>query len=78
FLVDERGVVMALNPTAERSQNLPTVIVRDLESPAVGGELDQAIVAKLTLLLRRAPEYGLPVSALDYSPQSGIVLHVDK
>ena len=78
FLVDERGVVMALNPPAERSQNLPAVIVRDLEAPAVGGELDQEIVAKLTLLLRRAPEYGLPVSALDYSPQSGIVLHVDK
>ena len=78
FQVDERGVVMALNPPAERSQNLPNVTVRDLEAPAVGGQIDAAIVTKLTLLLRRAPEYGLPVAALDYSPQSGIVLHVDK
>jgi cell division protein FtsQ len=77
FLVDTRGVVMALNPPAERSQNLPTVTVRDVEAPTVGGEIDGAIVTRLLILVRRAPEYGLPVAALDYSAQSGIVLHLD-
>jgi len=78
FLVDERGVVMAVNPPAERGQDLPIVNVRDVEMPTVGGRIDAAVVARLALLLRRAPEHGLPVAALDYSPQAGIVLHVDK
>lgn len=78
FLVDERGLVMAVNPPAERTGNLPIVNVRDTDPPSVGGRIDAALAVKLTVLLHRAPEYGLPVAAVDYSPQSGIVLFVDK
>jgi cell division protein FtsQ len=78
FLVDPGGVVMAVNPPEERLRDLPVVTVRDVEAPLVGGQLDGATVATLAQLLRRAPEYGLPVAALDYSPQGGIVLHVDQ
>ena len=78
YLLDEGGVVMAHNPPEERTRDLPTINVRDVESPQVGGHVDAAMVATLTQLLRRAPEYGLPIAALDYSPQSGIVLHLDQ
>jgi hypothetical protein len=52
--------------------------VLDVDSPQVGGYVDAMTVATLAQLLRRAPEHDLPVAALDYSPQSGIVLHLDQ
>ncbi len=78
YLLDEGGTVMAHNPPEERTRDLPAINVRDVESPAVGGHVDAATVGILAQLLRRAPEYGLPIAALDYSPQSGIVIHLDQ
>ncbi|MFN8512084.1 MAG: FtsQ-type POTRA domain-containing protein [Chloroflexia bacterium] len=78
FLLDENGVVMAVNPPEERTRDLPAVTMRDVEVPQVGGQVDAKLVTTLAQLLRRAPEYGLPVAALDYSPKDGIVLHFDQ
>lgn len=77
LLIDERGVVMAIEPPDGRGRDLPTAIVRDVEPPTVGGRVDATVVAKLLLIFRSAPDYGLPIAALDYSPQGGFVLHID-
>lgn len=77
LLVDERGMVTAIEPSDGRGQGLPTVIVRDVDPPAIGGRVDAATVAKLVLLFHRAQEAGLPIAAVDYSPRAGIVVHLD-
>jgi diguanylate cyclase (GGDEF)-like protein len=66
YLLDASGVVMAVNPPEEYSRDLPSVNMRDVEAPQVGGRVDAKLVATLAQLLRRAPEYGLPVAALAY------------
>ena len=78
FLLDGGGAVLAVNPPVERVRDLPSVAVRDVEPPQVGGRVDQATVTALALLLHSAPENGLPVAALDYSPRDGFVLHLDQ
>jgi cell division septal protein FtsQ len=78
FLLDDSGMVMAQNPPEETTRDLPAVAVRGIELPQVGGRVDAALIATLAQLVRRAPEYGLPVAALDYSPQEGIVLRFDQ
>lgn len=78
FLLDENGVVMLHNPPEDRTRDLPTVTMRDVEAPQVGSYVDATTVATLVQLLRRAPEYGLPIAALDYSPKDGIILHLDQ
>ncbi len=78
FLLDAGGAVLAVNPPAERVQDLPTVTVREVEPPQVGGRVDQAIVGALALLLHSAPENGLPIAGLDYSPRDGFIIHLDQ
>ena len=78
YLLDAGGAVMAHNPPQERTRDLPVVSVRDVDAPQVGTHVDATMVTTLMQLLRRAPEYGLPIAALDYSPQSGLLLLLDQ
>jgi cell division protein FtsQ len=78
YLLDASGIVMAINPPEERTRDLPAATLREIDVPQVGGQVDAKLVATLVQLLHRAPEYGLPIAALDYSPKDGIVLRVDQ
>lgn len=78
FVLDEEGTVLLANPPAGRVPgDLPTVAVRDVEPPQPGARVDRAVVLALLTIARGAPENGLPLAGVDYSPRDGYTLRLD-
>jgi hypothetical protein len=76
YLLDASGVVIAQNPPATFARDLPGVTAHDLAAPAVGGRVDPALVQASLAVARRAAQFGLHVTAFDYSPATGLTLQL--
>ncbi|MGN6359555.1 MAG: cell division protein FtsQ/DivIB [Thermomicrobiales bacterium] len=74
FLLDASGMVIAENPPANFVQDVPGVTVHDLAAPVVGDRVDQGPVDASLAVARRAGQFGLHATALDYTPATGLTL----
>ncbi|HEY8600410.1 MAG TPA: FtsQ-type POTRA domain-containing protein [Thermomicrobiales bacterium] len=74
YLLDNGGFVIAKNPPVETSQTLPQIVVREGDSPTVGGRVDTTVLQAALTIGRRASEYGVTVGKIEYAPTTGLTI----
>jgi hypothetical protein len=74
FLLDEGGFVIAQNPVADSTQNLPRVAVNGIAAPEIGGRVDPAPLGAALAIARHAADYGLTVNGIEYASPGGLTI----
>ncbi len=74
YLLDANGTVVQQSPPQATMPQLPVIIVREGDTPVVGGKVEQTILQAGLTINTRAAALGLAFQTLEVVPKEGLVL----